>query len=184
MKYFATRSFSWCAPAAAVINGALLLVLCSIYNSAQAEGGSLLINGISFHKTDPEEGGEFNEKNWGLGYQYDFPPYQRRWAPYFTLSALKDSHKRNSFYVGGGLMRHYSLTSLYSGLRFDAGLVGFMMVRKDHHNRKPFIGALPAFSLGTDKIAINASYIPKVEPKLSPLWFFQLKLSFSLLESK
>ncbi len=75
-------------------------------------------------------------------------------------------------------MRRFSLERLYKGLHFDAGLIGFVMMRKDHHNRKPFIGTLPAFSLGTDKIGINASYIPSVEPKLSPLWFLQLKISF------
>jgi len=168
------------APATLLI---LLAALFSIQNNAKAEGMSLLINGISFHKNAPQDGGEFNERNWGLGLQHDWGIIKKHWAPYFTISALKDSHKRNSFYAGGGALRRFPLDNIHEKLHFDAGLIGFMMTRKDHHNRKPFIGVLPALSLGTDKIAINATYIPEVEPKLSALWFFQLKVSLSYFNS-
>lgn len=157
----------------------LLTLLLSIHSNTWAEGTSLLLNGVSFHKNAPREGGKFNEKNWGIGLQHDWPVIKQHWMPYFTISALKDSHKRNSFYAGGGALRRFSLDSVHDDLHFGAGLIGFMMIRKDHHNRKPFIGLLPALSLGTDTLAINASYIPKAEPKLSPLWFFQLKISLS-----
>jgi len=79
-------------------------------------------------------------------------------------------------------MRRFSLAKIHDELHFDAGLIGFVMVRKDHHNRKPFLGALPAFSLGTEKLAVNISYIPEVEPKLAPLWFLQLKVSFGIFQ--
>jgi len=154
----------------------LLILLLFTYDSANAKGFSLILNGKSFHKEQPKKI-KYNEKNWGLGIQYDYALYNNRWVPYLTTSAFKDSFKRNSFYAGGGMMRRFSLAKLHEGLLFDAGLVGFIMTRKDLNNRKPFLGVLPAFSIGTEKIAINISYIPKVAPKLVPLWFVQLKLS-------
>ncbi len=58
----------------------------------------------------------------------------------------------------------------------DAGFIGFVMVRKGFKDGDPFPGVLPAFSLGADKVAVNISYVPKVDPKAVPLVFFQLKL--------
>ncbi len=75
-------------------------------------------------------------------------------------------------------MRRFTLNKIHKELYFDTGLVGFVMTRKDHNNRRPFLGILPAFAFGTDKVALNISYVPKIEPKLIPLWFIQLKISF------
>jgi hypothetical protein len=33
--------------------------------------------------------------------------------------------------------------------------------------------------VGTKNIAVNFTYVPKVEPKAVPLWFFQLKINLS-----
>ncbi len=161
----------------------LLIFLFGNHSNIKAEGTSLLLNGISLHKDAPQDGRKFNERNWGIGLQYDWPVMKKHWRPYFTVSALKDSYKRNSFYAGGGAMRRFPLNNFRRNLHFDAGLIGFMMSRKDRRNRKPFVGVLPVLSLGNDKIAINASYIPEIEPKLSPLWFFQLKISLSYFRS-
>jgi hypothetical protein len=34
-------------------------------------------------------------------------------------------------------------------------------------------------SVGTKNVALNITYVPKVEPKSVPLWFFQLKVSLN-----
>lgn len=153
----------------------LLLVAVSAGKLAHAEGVSLILNGKSFHQDQPKKG-NFNENNWGFGVQYDFRQHRENWTPYLTASGFKDSFKENSYYAGGGLMREFTLSSIHPDLYFGAGAVGFVMVRKDHHNRRPFLGALPAFTLGTKRFAINASNVPEVEPKLVPLWFIQLKI--------
>jgi hypothetical protein len=159
-----------------------LLAMVSLLASqiAKADGYSLILNGKSIHKEAPKKG-SFNEKNWGFGLQYDYAIYKAHWQPYLTASIFKDSFEENSFYAGGGIMRRFSLNKLHEDLHFSAGLVGFVMTRKDHHNRRPFLGALPAFAFGTDKVAVNISYVPKVEPKLIPLWFIQLKVAFDSL---
>ncbi|GEM_PF-658655 len=157
----------------------LLLSACLMltHTTTYAKGYSLIINGKAFHKEQPKTG-SFNEKNWGLGLQYDYSLYKKHWVPYLTVSGFKDSFKRNSFYAGGGMMRRFTVANRYRDLNFDGGVVAFFMTRKDHKNGRPFFGMLPAFSVGTDKVALNISYVPKVAPKLVPLWFIQLKLSF------
>lgn len=160
----------------------LLFLFCLLFNesSPRAEGVSLLLNGKSFHKEQPKNV-DYNERNWGVGVQYDFGLINEKWTSFVTASTLKDSFKRNSYYAGGGIMRRFPLPVLHDNLHFDAGLIGFVMVRKDHHNRKPFLGALPALSIGTEKMALNVTYVPEVQPKLAALWFIQLKLSAGLL---
>jgi len=53
------------------------------------------------------------------------------------------------------------------------------MVRKDFKNGDPFPGVLPVLSVGTKNVALNITYVPKVEPKAEPLWFLQLKVSLN-----
>lgn len=53
------------------------------------------------------------------------------------------------------------------------------MTRQDFNNGLPFPGILPAFSFGTDRIALNMTYIPKVYPKMVALAFFQLKIKLT-----
>jgi hypothetical protein len=67
----------------------------------------------------------------------------------------------------------------FDGVHVDAGAVGFVMTRKDYNDDNPFLGVLPAFSVGTRNVAVNFTYIPKIEPKSVPLWFFQLKINLS-----
>ena len=178
MKRAADKSSLFCQHAVNV-TGIMLFAMVSLLASqiVKADGYSLILNGKSIHKEAPKKG-SFNEKNWGFGLQYDYAIYKEHWQPYLTASIFKDSFEENSFYAGGGMMRRFALNEIHEDLHFSAGLVGFVMTRKDHHNRRPFLGALPAFAFGTDKVAVNISYVPKVEPKLIPLWFIQLKIAF------
>jgi len=160
-----------------IITGIFLTIaMMMVHNSAKAAGYHLILNGKSFHKEQPKKK-PFNERNWGLGIQYDYALYKKNWQPYLTASGFRDSFNKNSFYAGGGMLRRFSLANIHQELHASAGFVAFVMVRKDYRNRHPFLGALPAFTLGTDKVAINLSYVPKVRPKLISLWFIQLKIS-------
>ncbi len=177
-KECATKSsFSWRQTINLIAITVLATLLMLAHSNVNAAGYHLIVNGKTIHKEQPKKG-SFNEKNWGLGLQYDYSIYKKRWLPYLTISGFKDSYNENSFYAGGGMMRRFSLDWLQDELHFDAGLVVFVMTRKDHRNGRPFLGALPAFSLGSDRVAVNISYVPKVAPKLVPLWFFQLKIAF------
>jgi hypothetical protein len=142
--------------------------------SAGADELSLLVNGKAIHINAPA-GTHLNESNWGMGFQYDWNPVKGGgWVPFAMASGFSDSTKNPSYYVGGGILRRFES---YNGLRADIGVIGFAMTRKNYKHDRPFLGALPAFSLGTKRFAVNMTYIPKVDPKMVALFFFQLKIN-------
>ena len=148
-------------------------MFCSLFaGTVMADEASLLVNGIAIH-LNPPANKNLNEKNWGAGFQYDWTPINQKWVPFATASVFKDSNRNMSYYAGGGFMHRWN----FGNMHVDAGAVGFLMVRKNFKNDRPFPGALPAFSVGTQRVSVNMTYIPKVEPKAVPLVFFQLKIA-------
>jgi hypothetical protein len=154
---------------------ATMVCIAMLIEPAQADQWSLLLNGKAIHLDNPS-GTNYNEKNWGAGIQYDFDMTQSKWIPFLTASGFKDSNSNPSYYAGGGTMRRFSFGQEKNSLHLDAGVVAFYMVRKGFMNGYPFPGVLPVLSFGTDRVAVNMTYIPKVEPKMVPLLFFQLKI--------
>ena len=152
-----------------------LLVFSSLLvGMAKADDLSLLVNGKAIHVNAPA-GSHLNEKNWGLGIQYDGNVIDKKWIPFVSASGFSDSNKNPSYYAGGGALRRFQGDTLH----LDVGAIGFLMTRKGYKNDKPFIGVLPAFSVGTERVSVNMTYIPKVEPKMVALWFFQLKIKLA-----
>jgi hypothetical protein len=145
-------------------------------NAAHADEWSLLVNGNTIHLGAPP-GSNLNESNWGVGLQYDWNRAHSNWVPFATVSGFRDSNRNPSYYVGGGMVYRFQ----FEGVHVDAGAVAFVMTRKGYKDDKPFLGALPAFSVGTKNVAVNFTYIPKIEPKSVPLWFFQLKINLTNL---
>lgn len=143
------------------------LLLVTGYVSA--EEFHLIINGKAIHLSD----GRFNEKNYGLGFEYDFKP-RNHWISFVNGSFFKDSNNQTSKYLGGGIKRRFELGEQDNGWHVDLGVIGFLMTRYDYKNNEPFFGALPVFSIGKDWYALNATYIPSVTPKHSALFYFQL----------
>jgi len=157
--------------------GLLLLTMCCGSTVAQADQLNLLVNGKAIHLGVPA-GTSLNEKNWGLGLQYDYNLINDKWLPFTAVSGFIDSMDKPSYYAGGGLLRRYQIGHIRNeALNLDAGVIAFLMTRNDYKNQRPFPGILPAFSFGTRKAAINLTYIPKVHPKLIALWFIQLKFA-------
>ena len=152
---------------------------------AQAGNLNWIINGKAEHLGKPVDGttSRFNENNWGFGFQYDYDLIDHKWLPFVTASGFSDSLHNPSFYGGGGYLRRYRV-GIPAGhfLNLDVGGILFLMTREDFMHNNPFPGVLPVLSVGSDKVAVNITYIPKVHPKLVPLWFFQLKVSSSLFQ--
>jgi hypothetical protein len=163
----ARRLCAWCAAAAMTASQVL---------PATALGGdfSLLLNGKAVH-LDPKAGTHYNEENWGLGLQYDFTAPGRKWIPFLNASEFLDSNSNVSWYAGGGVARRFDLPGGFGG-HVDLGLVGFAMHREGFHDGDLFPGILPVVSIGGDRVALNVTYIPKVDPKMVALVFFQLKV--------
>ncbi len=135
---------------------------------------SLLINGHAHHISPPANT-NYNERNWGAGLQYDYDRADN-WVPFLTLSEFRDSMRHPSYYAGGGLQYRFEVAAALDHLHADFGAVAFVMQRRNFNDGNPFLGALPALTLGTSHVSLNITYIPKVHPKLIPLWFFQLKI--------
>lgn len=138
---------------------------------------NLLINGHARH-INPPANSNFNERNWGFGLQYDYERTPDGWVPFLTGSGFKDSERNMSYYAGGGLQYRFDVAPKLDNLHVDLGGVAFLMKRKTFKNNDPFFGALPAATVGTDHFSLNFTYVPKVHPKLIPLWFVQLKIPF------
>jgi hypothetical protein len=160
------------------LNAGFLLLCLFVFQAgvAHANNLSVLVNGKSIH-THKNEHTNYNESNYGFGLHYEFAKTNQPWIPFMTVSGFKDSNNQPSYYAGGGYMRRLMLARKLNDLHLDAGLIGFVMTREDYKDGTPFLGALPALSLGTRDISVNVTYIPKVHPKMAELWFFQLKLS-------
>jgi hypothetical protein len=143
---------------------------------ANAREFSVLFNGKAIH-LDSQPGITYNENNWGLGFQYDMEPVEETLVPFVTFSGFKDSNKNMSYYGGGGLLHRKQFDWGKTPMHFDAGVIVFLMKREGFQENHLFPGILPAFSLGTPRVAVNMTFIPKIDPKMVPLLFFQLKIT-------
>ena len=156
----------------------LVAFLCTP-GAARSADFNLLVNGKAVH-INPQEGANYNEENWGAGLQYDFDQ-KGNWVSFVNASGFLDSNENTSWYAGGGSVYRIKLPSADS-LHVELGAIAFVMHRKDFRNERPFFGVLPVASVGSERIAINVTYIPKVDPKMVPLLFFQLKVKLPWLD--
>ncbi len=150
----------------------LILLLPALLFADQLYG---IINGKAYHFDRVRN---YNEKNWGYGFEYNFEQ-RGRWIPLLTGSSFKDSKNQTSNYLGGGAKKRFMLGSGDTGLHIDLGIVGFVMTRKDYRSDRPFVGALPFISVGNEYIAVNATYIPRISPKYARLLYFQLMIKIA-----
>jgi hypothetical protein len=161
---------------AAITTLLILFLLGGFGQAAKADESSLLLNGRAIH-LDQQPGVTYNENNWGFGLQYDLDPVGSNWVPFLMGSGFKDSNGNMSYYGGGGMLRRYHFVLGDTPLHFDAGVVAFFMTREGFKDGDAFPGILPAISLGTKRVSLNMTYIPKVDPKMVPVLFFQLKVN-------
>jgi hypothetical protein len=170
-----TCCFCWRRPIVCRFLAVTLVSLLSV--PAGAGQLSLIVNGKALHFDTPA-GQKFNEENWGAGFQYDFDAIgeDKHWVPFLAVSGFRDSMKNPSYYAGGGILRRYRFNESSLPVNLDVGAIAFLMTREDFHDNQPFPGILPVVSFGTDRVALNITYIPRVDPKMVPLVFFQLKI--------
>ncbi len=161
-----------------------LLTLGLSSGASQAGDLSLLINGKAFHINSPA-GTQFNERNWGAGIQYDFDAIgqNKNWMPLATASGFQDSYKNPSYYAGGGLVRRFVPFSSLNNFHVGTGVIAFFMTREDYRDNNPFFGMLPVLSLGTQRVSLNLTYVPKVHPKMVQLVFIQLKVGLGRIKN-
>lgn len=156
--------------------------------AASAQDWSLVLNGKSIHVNSSKD---WNERNWGLGMEREFDT-QSRWVKVALVNGFKDSQNEMSYMAGGGIKRRFRLRGISDELYVDLGVVGFLMTRDDVNDNRPFPGLLPAMTVGTDRMALNVTFlsermmdsatnVTRVDPTVSGLVFLQLKLHPSML---
>ncbi len=152
----------------------LFLLLAS--TTVAANDLQLIVSGTAVHLNSDTK---FNEKNWGLGFEYDFEE-RNNWIPLVTGLVFKDSLKNTSKYIGGGTKRRFRLTDDPDGMHIDTGVFAFLMTRKDYRDNEPFVGALPFISVGNSRFAVNMTYVPKIVPKM--IAFVYIQATFKIAE--
>ncbi|MFV2060679.1 MAG: hypothetical protein ACC653_08325 [Gammaproteobacteria bacterium] len=143
-------------------------LLLIITGSATADELHLIVSGKAIHFSNAK----YNEKNTGLGFEYDFEE-RNNWIPLITGASFKDSNNQTSNYLGGGTKRRFRFSNDPKGFHIDAGIFAFLMTRYDYKNNDPFIAALPFASLGFEWFSINVTYVPKMKPKMVAFVYFQ-----------
>ncbi len=144
---------------------------------------SLILNGKAIHVNVPA-GQKFNENNWGVGLQYDWVEPGDKWFPFANGSEFLDSNDNLSYYAGGGIIRRFLPFGESSKVHIDLGALAFLMYREGFRDGDLFPGVLPVVSVGNERIALSMTYIPKVDPKMVPLFFSQLKIGLPWLSGR
>lgn len=149
---------------------------------------SAVLNGKSFHLNATED---WNENNLGFGVEYQFAT-ESRWKTIVMANGFRDSSDQASFMAGAGLHRNLIATDRWDGLYVDAGINAFIMTRKDIDDNRPFPGALPSLTVGTQHVGFNLSYLPSmaveklydahmVDDGISGIVYLQFKVNVSRL---
>ena len=158
-----------------------------LIGTAAAGQWDVVVNGKSFHVDGDRE---WNESNWGLGFEHEFNP-EARWVKLALGSGFRDSEDEMSYMGGGGIKRRFRLPIGERRVHVDLGAIGFMMTRQDVNDNEPFPGVLPAFSVGTRQFAVNLTYLPgqyaerfanarTADPNLDGIIFMQFKFNSRL----
>ncbi len=165
-------------------NSLLLTILFSlllIYSSnAETNELHLIINGKAIH-SEEAIGYKYNEKNLGMGLQYENHQIDPDLIPFMTIGGFNDSNNNPSYYIGSGIIYRNTFKASNKTLHFDAGLTFFMLAKRTYsHDKKEHSlipGALPMLSFGNQNAAINMIYIPYLDQLTQKIWFIQLKLN-------
>lgn len=163
------------------------LLAFGLLGTAQAGQWDIVFNGKAIH-LDAER--DWNESNWGLGFEHEFNP-EARWVKLTLGNGFLDSDEHVSYMAGGGIKRRFRLPVGQRRVHVDLGAVGFFMTRHDVGSSRPFPGILPVVSVGTRQFAFNMTYLPgqlaedvararTADPNLDGILFVQFKVSSRL----
>jgi hypothetical protein len=96
-----------------------------------------------------------------------------------TGLSFKDSRNEKSNHPGASTKRRFLPGDDQDGMHIDAGISGFLMTRQDYKYNDPFLGALPFISVGNSRFSINATYVPKIVPKMVAFVYFQATIKMA-----
>lgn len=173
------------ARARATLLGTAMLALALVGPAlAEDPDWSVVLNGKAIHIGANRD---WNENNWGLGVERELAGHSP-WVKVLFANGFIDSNDEMSYMAGGGIKRRFRPLPGRRDVYADMGVVGFLMTRRDVRDNEPFPGLLPAVTLGTDRFAMNLSYVPGrfvthatdlryEESGIKGIMFLQLKLA-------
>lgn len=126
------------------------------------EGDNILyLSGYAYHDRgtySPEKIAEFNETAWGAGFGRTLIDDRGNSNSLFALAFL-DSHEDVEAQVGYAREWRWQFAEHAT---VGAGFVAMLVSRSDIFNHFPFPAILPLASLEVHRVALMASYIPKL----------------------
>ena len=126
------------------------------------EGDNILyLSGYAYHDRgtySPEKIAEFNETAWGAGFGRTLIDERGNSNSLFALAFL-DSHEDVEAQVGYAREWRWQFAEHAT---VGAGFVAMLVSRSDIFNHFPFPAILPLASLEVHRVALMASYIPKL----------------------
>ncbi len=154
----------------------LFLIVSSQFVFADGQY-SVVINGLSKHfdvDKDVYPNG-LNELNLGLGAEYDFKKSENQNIQWILNGGFyRDSLNSTAVYFGGaGLVNIFKHESFH----VDAGVDVSFFYSKEYNQGNPFIAPVPIINIGTDKVSLNITLIPKLQQIVNTsVVFIQLKI--------
>ena len=156
----------------------IFIIIVLFANIVNANDISLIVNGKSIH-TNYDSDIKLNEKNIGIGVQYDFGNIYDKSIFFLNSSKFIDSKNDDSYYISYGIMKRFMISEKNNYFHFDIGIISILMLREMDNKLKPIIGLLPIINIGFKDISINTTFIPKINQNGADVIFFQLKYLFN-----
>jgi len=148
----------------------IVLLLFMIINFSFATEHRVIVSGFTKHEhSHSSDGEEFNEENWGAGYEFtDFKEYGKLYfAGNFTV--LKDSYSDAQFTLSASPNLRYKI---YGDFDASFGIAAFLMWKKDTYKSGVSSdeaeyglvpGLAPLASLYYQRFSVNLAYVPTIK---------------------
>lgn len=141
-----------------------------VAGAVQAQEVSVLVFGKSYHPNDRT----LNEENYGAGLEIATSRSERSGLDWQWLAggyALRDSCKQTGYAGYGGGRASY---------RYDNGWHVEATIRAGYIQDCAYGGpaAIPALGIGYGPVTLEYTYIPKVDPRITPVHVVWLRIRF------
>jgi hypothetical protein len=134
----------------------------SVFNIASTGKPDLYLSGYAYHSPrtyTPERRAELNHDIWGGGFGKSIRNAKGNDESLY-LMVISDSHKAPQSMLGYAYQWMWPMG--HTGIEAGLGVTGLLTSRVDYFSGVPFPIILPVGSLGTEKVKLTFSYVPRL----------------------